>query len=299
MRHALVALAIIGCGGHSESRDTDAPASAMHALTVDDIAHACVNAYACLAPPIDGPTLPLCLDRLDDFDTVVSIYRPEQISCLAAAGADCARARACLGYAIEPCAPDGVHCNGDRLVDCSGGTGLVLNCRGGLWFPPDATCVVPGGPSGADATCGLAACTAGTPDRCDGTRIVDCHNGVLRAADCAQIGGTCIIDGSRATCTSVGAACTSSRCDGTTLTRCEGGHEFVYQCAKMFDGGTCFPYGREGASCDFGPSCGDSEATCAGNVTQLCVLGAHTSIDCVAAGYARCELGSCVPARFP
>jgi hypothetical protein len=38
---------------------------------------------------------------------------------------------------------------------------------------------------------------------------------------------------------------------------------------------------------------------CAGNVAQLCVLGAQISVDCVAAGFSRCGLGSCIPATFP
>lgn len=298
MRHALVALAIVGCGGHP-SGPGDATPSTPHSLTVDNIARACVNAYACLAPPIDGPTLPSCLGHLDDFDTVISIYRPDQILCLAAAGADCMKARACLGYTIEPCSPDGVRCDGDRLVDCSRGSGLVLDCRGGLWFDDDATCIPASEPSRTNPTCGLATCTDSTPDRCDGTRILGCNNGVLQAVDCAELGGTCMSDGTGVTCSGIGATCTSSRCEGTTLTRCEGGHEYVYHCAEMFDGGTCFNYGREGASCDFGPSCSGTYATCAGDVTQLCVLGAQTSVDCVASGFARCELGSCIPATFP
>jgi hypothetical protein len=34
-------------------------------------------------------------------------------------------------------------------------------------------------------------------------------------------------------------------------------------------------------------------------IAQLCVLGAQVSIDCVAAGFASCGLGSCIPAKFP
>lgn len=81
MRRAMIAVVIAGCGGHSSgNRD----AQTAPALAAEDIARACVNAYACLAPPIDGPTLPNCLHKLDDGDTVVSIYRPDQIRARAA-----------------------------------------------------------------------------------------------------------------------------------------------------------------------------------------------------------------------
>ena len=155
MRYALIAVAIAGCGGHSGAPGGDAPGGGATALKVSDIAQACVNAYACLAPPIDGPTLPKCLNHLDDGDSVVSIYRPDQIRCLVAAGADCVAARACLGYAYEACSPDGDRCEGDRLVGCGRGMSLTLDCRGGLWYGDDATCVEAGSPA-----CGIAACTS-------------------------------------------------------------------------------------------------------------------------------------------
>jgi hypothetical protein len=252
-----------------------------------------VNAFGCIAPPIDGATLPKCLRHLDDGDSVVSIYRPDQIRCLVEAGADCAAARACLGYTVGPCSPDGDRCEGDNLVECSHGTGLTLDCRGGLWFTDDTTCV-----PASSVGCGLATCTDGTPSRCDGTRAVSCRSGVLQAFDCAQAGLTCTIDGDAVGCAGTGAACTASRCDGTTAVLCGGGHEQRYACAAMFDGGTCLDYGREGVSCGFGPDCGGT-ATCDGNVATLCVLGAQVSVDCVAAGFRSCALGSCIPATFP
>lgn len=262
-------------------------------LTLDDIARACVSGYACLAPPIDNPTIPTCLSHLDDFDTVVSIYRPAQIQCLAKAGADCTAARACLGYTYGACSPDGQHCDGDRLTDCSGGSGLLLDCRHGLWFTSDATCV-----AGTPVGCGIGTCTAGTPTRCDGSRALVCKGGVLEALDCAQLGETCVTTSSGATCAASGAACTASRCEGNQLVRCDGGHEQRYACDAMLAGGTCVNQGRGGASCAFGVDC-SSGAACAGNVTQLCVLGRQVSIDCVAAGFASCSVGSCIPARFP
>lgn len=290
MRHAMIAVLIAGCGGHS-SGNSDAQMA--RPLAAEDIARACINAYACLAPPIDGPTLPDCLHKLDDGDTVVSIYRPEQIRCLVAAGADCTRARACLGYTYGACAPDGTHCEGDRLVDCSRGMGLTLDCRHGLWYSDDSTCVAASSP-----TCGIGTCARNTPERCDGTRALRCSNEVLLAFDCAQVGATCNLEGTSAQCVGSGPACTASRCDGTKLIRCAGGHEYTYQCAEMFQGGTCVDDGRSGHSCGFGPDCGET-ATCNGNTSQLCVLGAQISIDCVASGYAGCSLGSCLTATFP
>jgi hypothetical protein len=283
MRHVLIAIAIAGCGGSSGGSIT---------LTREEIAQACVNAYACLAPPIDGPTLPGCLRKLDDDDGLVSMYRPEQVRCLAEAGADCTRARACIGYTFGACSPDTVHCEGDHLVDCVNGSGFSVDCRSGLWFSGE-TCVANPAP-----ICGLGPCTDGTPDRCDGTRVVHCSSGVLQSGDCARYGDTCIIDNGRATCAGPGATCTASRCEGTRLIRCTAGHEVRYACDAILAGGTCVPIGRDGASCAFDTACVES-ATCTGNVTQVCVLGTQVTIDCVATGFQSCYLGSCIPSTFP
>jgi len=285
MRWPWIALVLAGCGGH--------PANSSPPLTLDELARACENAYACLAPRIDGPTVPGCLRNLDDLDSAVSMYRPDQIRCLAEAGADCKTARACIGFAFQACSPDGVRCEGDNVIDCSGGQTLAIDCRGGLWFTDDATCI-----QGTRPGCGLATCTAGTPDSCHDTRVVRCVDGVRQEIDCAQVGMTCALDGTSATCGGTGAACTASRCDGTRLIRCEAGHEAVYDCAAMLRGGSCVPGGSDGFSCGFGPACGDT-ATCAGGTAQLCVLGGQASVDCLASGFVSCASGSCLPASLP
>lgn len=135
-------------------------------------------------------------------------------------------------------------------------------------------------------------------DRCDGSRVLHRVSSVLQVFDCAQLGETCSSSGGIAVCTGTGTACTASRCAGNELIRCEGGHEQRYACDTMFEGGTCVGYGRDGASCGFGFDCGGA-AVCGGNVTNLCVLGARTTVDCVAAGFSRCDMGSCIPATFP
>ena len=198
-----------------------------------------------------------------------------------------------MGYSYGACSPEGRRCDGDRVIDCSSaGAGLTLDCRNGLWFSDDSTCV-----AGTSVDCGIGTCTSGTPSRCDGSHIVTCKNGVQQAIDCVQYGDTCSTDSGRALCVASGAACTTSRCEGNQLIRCDGGHEQRFACDAMLDGSTCVNYGRGGASCAFGPACGSVPA-CSGNVAQLCVLGAQVSIDCVAAGFASCGLGSCIPAKF-
>lgn len=279
-----VAVAAAGCGGSSGGSVT---------LTRDEIARACVNANACLQPPIDGPTLPSCLHKIDDDDGLVSMYRPEQVRCLAEAGADCKAARACIGYEYGMCAPNTVHCDGDRLVTCIEGAGFSVDCRHGLYFTGEMTCVAT-----PTATCGVAPCDASTPDRCNGTHVEHCANGVLVSADCGQLGLACALDSGHASCTGPGQACTASRCEGSKLVRCEAGHEVTYACDRMLAGGTCVPVGRDGASCGFDTACTET-ATCAGTSTQVCVLGTQVSVDCVAAGFRSCNLGSCIPATFP
>ena len=286
MRGTRIALAVIamgiGCGGQPGMMSAGPP------LTLDDLARACETSYACLAPPIDGPTLPGCLRHLDDFDSVVSMYRADQVRCLAAAGADCTRALACIGMSIAACSPDGQRCEGDRLIDCTGGQTISIDCRGGLWFSDDATCV-----AGTKPGCGTAACAAGTADSCNGTRLVRCIDGVRNEIDCAQVGMTCVLGASAASCGGTGAACTASRCDGKRLIRCDGGHETAYDCTAMLRGGSCVTGGRDGFSCGFGPDCGDT-ATCTLGSAQLCVLGGQATVDCLAAGFTSCIAGSCL-----
>jgi hypothetical protein len=285
MRWSWIALVLAGCGG--QSGNSGPP------LTMDNLARACENAYACIAPPIDAPTLPGCLRNLDDVDSVVSIYRPDQVHCLAAAGTDCAAVTACIGAGFRSCSPDGQRCEGNEVIDCHGGRTLAVDCRGGLWFPDDSTCV-----QGTRPGCGVATCADGAPRTCHGTRLVRCVEGVSQEIDCAQAGATCVADGTSAGCGGTGAACAASRCDGNRLILCLSGHETIYDCAAMLRGGSCVPGGSTGFSCGFGPDCGGT-ATCAGGTAQLCVLGGQASVDCLASGFVSCAAGSCLPASLP
>ena len=85
------------------------------------------------------------------------------------------------------------------------------------------------------------------------------------------------------------------------MVRCDGGHEQRVDCTTVLDGGTCLPIGSGGVSCDYASACTPSTATatCTGNTANLCVLGTTVNVDCVAAGFASCQLGSCLPAQFP
>ena len=282
MRHLMIAIVVIGCGGSGKGGG---------ALTADQIGRACESAYACLGQTVVG-----CLRNLDDLDTLVSIYRPDQLRCLAAAGSDCVGARACIGFSFDPCSGTTTHCEGDRLfLGCQGGSALSLDCSGGAWWTDDATCIER---TTTTPTCGIATCTSGTAASCSGTRLSRCNSGALEVFDCGQAGATCTTDAGIVGCGGTGAACTATRCDGNRLVRCLGGHELAFDCSTMFAGGTCVTGGSGGFSCGFGPSCGDT-ATCSGNTAQLCVLGAQVSVDCAAAGFAGCQSGTCVPATFP
>jgi hypothetical protein len=297
---ACVLVVLIACGGNHQTGDdasTDAPPATP--LTAEQLALACENAYGCLAPPIDGPTIPTCLTHLWDGDTFVAATRAEQIRCLAAAGGDCTVARACIGYKMETCSATLDECRGDTYYSCDGTLATEIDCRGGAWFTSDSTCV-----TGASIACGLGTCTStgSTTTSCDGTRVVACQpDGVREPFDCSQyFGETCSMVGSDASCTGTGAACTGGgHCDGNTMVRCDGGHEQRVDCAAVLDGGTCLPVGSGGVSCDFGSACGATTATCNGNVASLCILGVTIDVDCIASGFAGCTAGSCIPAHLP
>jgi len=298
-----VLVALIACGGHHQTDgdgSTDAPPASP--LTAEDLALACENAYGCIAPPIDRATIPDCLRKFWDGDVLVAATRTAQIRCLAAAGGDCAVARACIGYKMETCTAVLDECRGDTYYSCDGALATEIDCRGGAWYTSDTTCV-----TGASPGCGLAGCTSGgsTTRTCDGTRIVACQpTGVEEPFDCAAyFGETCFSDGTGgAACAGTGVACTGGgHCEGTTMVRCDAGHEQRIDCATVLDGGTCLPIGSGGVSCNFGSACTPSAttATCNGNTASLCILGVAVDVDCIASGFAGCMVGSCLPSHLP
>jgi hypothetical protein len=284
MRGAWLALVIVGCGGKPAAAPDGAQPTQ---LTLDEIGRACESASACIANSV---TLLSCMSNLDKLDSPVSIHRSHQVRCLAAAGADCDAAAACIGVATATCQANDYRCEGDTYVFCRVFSGIATNCRGGLWYSDDSTCVER---SGSHPDCGQGTCAPDTPQSCRGTRMVRCFAGVRSEIDCAQIGMTCLLDGGVATCGGSGAACTASRCDGDRLIRCQGGHEAIYDCAAMLRGGSCVAGGPDGFSCGFGRDCGNT-ATCAGATAQLCVLGGQASVNCLAEGFTSCVNGGCL-----
>ena len=87
------------------------------------------------------------------------------------------------------------------------------------------------------------------------------------------------------------------RCDGNVRLGCDGtGRVSFHDCARV-PGGVCVDTPADGPTCVYPdtPCAGGAAQGCNGSVLELCVLETITSFDCVAAGFASCTDGLCVP----
>src|ERR1041384_1808110 len=70
-------------------------------------------------------------------------------------------------------------------------------------------------------------------------------------------------------------------------------YECDIRCSNSVDVGS-LPW-----SSDRYPSLNNAHGRTLGSAMNLCVLGAHTTTDCFAAGFSRCALGPCILADIP
>lgn len=208
---------------------TAAKVTCLEAATAAD----CPAVAACLGYSISID--PSCVEGCADADTIVqcdgsvkaeyecaSYIQSSGPACVTGSRQDCGGAT---------CTIDGeVTCDGSVVSRCDSGITEVFDCgRWGLECVPGDDCRGPA----------AGACTAGTPDRCDGDGLVECVADVGRRMDCAQLvpGMTCVDALGVATC-GFGEDCdpasaTSTTCTGTMLTACVAGAAKTIDCLAI------------------------------------------------------------------
>lgn len=163
----------------------------------------------------------------------------------------------------EPCAPDGVVCQGTELVTCVGGTLTRVTCNDGCI---DGACIVP-----VENEC--------SPDgvKCDGNVLVTCTDGkeTRKPCDNGCENNACIVIEEKQ-CLPDGV-----KCEGKELVTCTGGKETRTPCDNGCVDGACFVPTA---------GCSPDGAKCEDNVLVLCAGGIESRQTCVNG----CENNTCV-----
>lgn len=151
------------------------------------------------------------------------------------------------------------------------------------------------------------ACEPGSLTRCDGSQVRECdlEGRQVPRGDCAAVSGTCAMETTGdgrpiAFCDTPGNPSELAQriwCDGHDLIVSVGGESVRLSCPEHLPGTTCrsIVYSGEipGEVCGYpSPECSEyltSAVRCDGDRAILCVGGRERRVDCVAAGYARCE----------
>lgn len=271
----LCALTLLG-SGCSES-----------ALSHENLAHACVRATACGFMPY--PRVANCMDayftlrmRFGLGPVYDAIY-----DCINEASGDCAALYACFGTDQATAACDrnfAGRCDGARAVSCDlvSHQQYTYDCaESGL------TCAVPTGQT-FSAKCTTGTCGSDFTRRCDGDRLLTCHNGVVEVVECGASGLVCGATSGGFDCTGAGDACGgSSSCDGHVAVSCVNGRVHREDCSTRAQdlscaGGRCSPTNSD---------CRDEFDRCDGSELQSCIDGRWVNFDCAELG-----LSACAPA---
>ena len=234
-----------------------------------------------------------------------SVFGPSEISCLATAGTDCDRARACMNLQqpATPCNPTAVphRCDGDVFRWCSPDTIPTGYMRAFDCSSIGQHCFGAG-------VCAVASCTeAGFS--CDGDTVVSCSlvddgqgtgSSILvsnNQTDCTALGEICQLGSSnlQGQCSLSETPCTvdTHRCESDTLVyTCKEGSTVHIDCAKQ--GLHCFD---QRSTCGLGPQCitQSVDDSCANGKITGCLAGALITADCAAAGFSGCDQNGCVP----
>jgi hypothetical protein len=233
---------------------------------------------------------------------------PAQVNCIAGAGTDCNKAKACLdnGMTPAPCSGNSSTCMGNFIVSCSPATGSNGNNGQSVYdcsqLGPGYTCVA----SNGNVDCGTASCGGGNPTQCAANVLQDCRNGILHQVDCTHFSATCVATLGVSHCRGAGPGCSQSptaenpaaaiRCDGSVLVTCTDGQEARYDCSRL--GLSCLPSSNNAVlGCRAGSMCDPNNftSTCAGNTLTFCNQGRIDNFNCGAAGFNGCnaQLGTC------
>ncbi len=295
--------------------------------TGNAVVDACLHWTACITPSRQPLSFSGCVMGFIDGVGGRLPWRPDsvavssaQLSCLADADLDCAKALDCVSSpAPSPCPSPTWSCDGDTLTRCdsfSGSRVVSEDCSSaGLH------CV----PVGGQASCGLAACDPNaSTELCVGASAVGCQ--AVQDIDGAKIGGIqvvsydcnasdadCSIDmNGSAQCVGNGPICTPSPgvgptgCQGDLLITCDSsGHQEQTDCAASGHHCVSFQPDINPAGIEFGCAsqaslviCTDdgSFGACKGTTLEYCDdHHGNERLDCKALGYSGCADGHCVP----
>ena len=305
MRKLTLALLVVlsGCGP-----SITASSGAAACIVASSCGLVGTSASSCTAfiSSINDPSLALLEDIENPIGGGVSHISPAQVNCIASAGTDCAKAKACLDNGMTPaaCSGNSNSCMGTFIVSCSAHDGIerqqrpvrvrLLDAGRGLHLP--------GGQRRRrlrHATCG-----GGNPTQCMGNIIQGCKDGIFEQVDCATFSSTCVTAGLEAHCRGSGASCSTNatannpaaaiRCDGSVLVTCSDGQEARYDCGRQNLG--CFPNpgGNGGFDCYAGSDCDSTTftSTCSGNTLTFCNKGKIDTFNCGFNGFTGCDAGA-------
>lgn len=268
-------------------------------LPTDEVVHACMTEAACgLTLGFDLCVAAFAFGGRDPQESAIHEHvTAAEATCLAAAGTDCDRARACLndGAPAPVCDPNTFAggCDGDVMRYCNDENVAMpkftaaIDCASvGLHCLSD---------SHGHGACGYGACPDGNV--CDGDVLLVCENQLLyERQDCSQSESICATDAyGNFNCVAAGPGCspTAAHCEGDMIVGCDtAGHERRIDCAAQ--GLRCVTY--EGAiQCANGSECAVDTATqtCDGNRLRYCFDGIWLTADCLAAGFSGCAPSGC------
>ena len=259
--------------------------------TVDELVAACEVDAACDIVRGSDKGVNDCLKY---FAEGRGLLTPQQIRCMATAGANCDQARACVGETlVAPSSCTANSCDGTRASLCGFGLQLIEDCTQLIGEPPGVTCLDNAG----TVKCSLGTCAAGDADSCDGTIGKRCNAPFVDATDCAALGLVCQVISGTAECTGDGAACTVDRRDAVAIYDCRTGFEHRVECATAIPGTSPQMDPTSSRSfCGFATDCLPWMASvqCSGATTlSVCAFGAVRDLDCTSLGFAGCSVARC------
>ena len=245
----------------------------------------CITAHACTLVGLQG---------LSDCASSTAGPPPSVERCVAAAGNDCAAARACLYDATHSslCTfGEAPRCDGEVALTCDGQTTTTsqTDCA-----RVGRSCVA--GPS--QALCAFGKCDRPPEDSwCEGQVAARCARPFVIGTDCAAVHAICTppadgSDGGVASCTGTGTSCLGgAQCDDRhTLDLCLDFHRATLACATDE---LCWPANQviDHATCGLGNQCDPPTYfdNCVGGKVTYCRRGRIEKIDCVALGFAGCS----------
>lgn len=220
----------------------------------------------------------------------------DEIACLANAGTDCDRARACVNLGVAPTAcSDPLHfiCDGNIIRFCCGLQGMTcaFDCASA-----GQHCFTQ---SNGEGICAVASCAVAGAS-CDGSSVVFCRDGLEQRRACSLDNDNNLTCGvstyppNPVECVATGPSCVAPpvRCEGDTLVACSEGREARYDCAAV--GLRCVRGLNTPYVCGSGAECDSTaQASCDGGRYRYCWAGSWLTTDCKAAGFRGCNYNGC------